>query len=182
MFAISQSSSLDPRDPVVSSQQSCRDGQQDASVHVSLMPCACLAPQSGYVGVTILGREGVTMRVGDEDWEDGDCLEYEDITEVTHNSLELGGGDCLEYEDITDVNTNCSYKMTKLSTTPPSLPPGDNVGQKDHKRKDLKAHLGLGEVEAICAFGQPGSRAARCRKDLTRFLGIKDEMVTSAGK
>ena len=48
MFDTAQSSSPDP---VRSSRQSCPYGQQDTSVQVSLVPCACLAPQSGYVGV-----------------------------------------------------------------------------------------------------------------------------------
>ena len=179
MFVKTQSKSPDPINPALLSGQSGPHGQQDASVQVSLLPCICHAPQLGCVGVTILGRERVTFRIGAED---SDCLEYEDITEVTSNSLEERGCDFPEYEDITVVTNICLEERDNLATPPPLLPPRDKSGEKDHKRKNLRAHLGLGEEEITHVFDEQGTRGTRRRKDLTRFLGMWEEGTKDVSK
>ena len=175
MFETPQLNSADHRDPAQLSGQSGPHGQTDASVQVSLLPCVCHAPQWGCVGVTILGKERVTLRIGAED---RDCLEYED----TNNSLEERGSDFLEYKDIAVVTNICLEKRDKLATPPPLLPPRDKSGEKDHKRKNLRAHLGLGDKETTHVFEEQGTCGTRRRKNLTQFLGMWEEGTKDVSK
>ena len=134
-------------------------GLVDAGVQVSLLHCnACTTLElRDNEGVTIFGRETVTLRIQPEDWIPSEA-EYEDITEVT--------GSCEDHEG----------SLTAL--LPPPLPPRqDSVWGQHQKRKDLKAFLGLGEEEGGMVLGvRAGQEAGLYRKDLSKFLGMAEDV------
>ena len=132
--------------------------QVDAGVQVSLLRCtACKLDLRDSKGVTILGRERVTLRIQPEDWIASEA----------------------EYEDITEVAGSCEDQEGSLTAPlPPPLPPRqDSVWGENKKRKDLKSFLGLGEEEGGMVLGvRTSQEAGFYRKDLTKFLGMTEDV------